>query len=79
MSESDPSPTLPLRNPGHAHALRDTLAFGEVGWIIALCVEAEATNGKAWVERKSGFSGGPRLFLRAEQQRGEVLSSAKWR
>src|SRR5262249_51558933 len=61
------SPALPFRNPGHAQSLGDALASGEVGRVTALCVETVATEGKAWVERKSGLSGGPCLILQALQ------------
>ena len=31
----DPYPTSPLRHPSHTHALKDTLAPGKVGRIVA--------------------------------------------
>jgi hypothetical protein len=58
----------PLWHPGQAHALIDALASSEVGWIITRCAEAEAADGKAWIERKSCHRSGPRLIQRAEQR-----------
>ena len=67
-SVDDPTRTLPFRDPGHAQALGNALALGEVGWVIALWVEAVSTNREGRIERKSSFGGGPRLFTRAEQR-----------
>ena len=58
-----PSGTPAMRKPS-----ADALALGEVGWVIALWVEAVSTNGEGRIERKSSFGGGPRLFTRAEQR-----------
>src|SRR5229473_1961750 len=67
---SDPSPTSPLRHPGHAHALIDALAASEESRIVAWQEGAEAAEGEVWIERKSGLRGGPRLVQRAEQRQG---------
>ena len=63
-----PSLPSPLRDPGHAQALSNALAPGEVGWVIALWVEAISTYREGRIERKSSLGGGPRLFPRAEQR-----------
>src|SRR5882672_5768940 len=69
-SQSDPSPTSPLRQPGHAHALNNALAPGEVSRIVARCADAEASDVEAWIERKSRLRDRPRLTQRAEQCKG---------
>jgi hypothetical protein len=67
---NDPSPTSLLRQPGQAHALIDTLAFGEVSRIAARSTALEATDREPWVKCKSRLGGSPRLIQTAEQRQG---------
>jgi hypothetical protein len=68
LSESDPSPTSPLRHPGYAHALTDALAFGEIRWVITVSAVPVAADCKAWIKRKSCLCSSTRLIRRAEQR-----------
>ena len=74
MSPIDPSPTSPLWHPGHAHALIDALAPGEVSRIVARYVGAEAADGESRIERKPRLDRGPRLVKPTEmrQRGGEI-------
>ena len=62
--------TSPLRHPGHAHALIETLASGKEDRIVTRYVHADAANGEARIERKSRLCSGSRLTQRAEQAQG---------
>src|ERR1700757_3155612 len=59
----DPTRTSALRHPGQPHALNRAVAPGKEGRIVAACIRAitKATNGEAWIERKSRLRRGPRL------------------
>ena len=56
-----PSPTLPLRYPGHAHALIHTLTSGEVSGMVARHAGSVAAEGEGRIEHKAHLRGGPRL------------------
>ena len=65
IGQNDPSATLPFRHSGNAHTIIDALAFGEESRIVARCADAEAADGKVWLERKSRLRSGSRLIQRA--------------
>jgi hypothetical protein len=69
-SALDPFPTSPLRHPSHAHALTQSLAPSKVSRIVASFGGAHATDGEAWIERKSRLCSGSRLIYSAEQPQG---------
>jgi len=60
---NDPLRTLPLRHPGHSHALNRPVTPSKEGRIVAPCISGitKAANGEAWMERKSRLHGGPRF------------------
>src|ERR1700749_1270062 len=63
FSHFDPLRTLPLRHPGHSHALNRPVTPSKEGRIVAPCISGitKAANGEAWIERKSRLHGGPRF------------------
>jgi hypothetical protein len=62
--ENDPTRTSALRHPGQPQALNRAVAPGKEGRIVAPCIRGitKATNGEAWIERKSGLHRGSRLI-----------------
>ena len=68
VQDLDPERTLALWHPRHAHAPSDAHAVREKGRIVTRSEGAEATDGKAWVERKARLCGGSRLIQRTEQR-----------
>src|SRR5271168_3983537 len=65
-----PQRTSPLRYPGQAQTLKDALASGKVGRIIAHCVGAVGVDSETGVEHEARFRDGPRLIWLAEQRQG---------
>jgi hypothetical protein len=70
FSGFDPFPTSPLRHPGEAHAHAEAFAPSKVSRIVASFGGAHATDGEAWIERKSRRCSGSRLIYSAEQPQG---------
>lgn len=67
------SPTSPFRHPSYSHALINSFAFSQVGWIITRRAVTKAADRKAWIKQRSGPRGGPCVIQRTEQRqyRGE--------
>ena len=83
-STHDPTQTSALRHPGQPHALNGVVAPGKEGRIVAPCIcgITKATNGEAWIERKSRLHRGPRFVQlpephqhsREKEMRGGIIS-----
>jgi hypothetical protein len=59
--------TLALGHPGEAHAHAEALTPSKVSWMVASFGGAHATDGEAWIERKSHLCGASRLIQCAKQ------------
>ena len=65
---SDPSPTLPLRHPGHAHPLSEALGAGTKRRIVAKRKPFQASDSESGIKRKSLFCSSSRLIQLPEMR-----------